>query len=139
MNNFGDTFLDNLSDNSVDNFVDNFSGCWSAIFRQLTLIKVLSKCQIGLNSTNIVIYVSIPIFSRNLTKYPKEDRFDVSSQHGHSERPNNLKIALIHERELTSDHSGPTIYDIELVHYLQSKPELFYYLKVIIYIVKIVI
>ena len=55
MNNFGDTFLDNLSDNSVDNFVDNFSGCWSAIFMQLTLIKVLPQCQIGLNSTSIVI------------------------------------------------------------------------------------
>ena len=82
--------------------------------------------------------VSIPIFSRNLTKYPKKDRFDVSSQHEHSERPDNLKIALIQERELTSDHSGPTIYDIEFVHYLRSKPEFLYYLKVI-YNLKIVI
>ena len=96
-----------------------------------------SKEKLSDNFVNTYI-VHVPIFSRNLTTYPKKDRFDVDSQHEHRERPNNLKIALIHERELTSDHSGPTIYDIELVHYLQSKPEFLYYLKVI-YTVKIVI
>ena len=77
------------------------------------------------------IVLIIPIFCRNLTKYPKKDRFDVRTKHEHSDKPNNLLIALIHERELTSDHSGPTIYDIEFVNFLQSKPEFLYYLKVI--------
>ena len=62
MGKFRDTFLDNLSDNFVDNFVDNFSGYWSAICRQLTLIKVFPQCQIELTSANIVFMFQFHYF-----------------------------------------------------------------------------
>ena len=118
-------FIDDSWDNFWDNFEVNFFNNFGDTFKE----------KLSDNFVNTYI-VHVPIFSRNLTTYPKKDRFDVDSQHEHRERPNNLKIALIHERELTLNHSGPTIYDIELVHYLQSKPEFLYYLKVI-YTVKI--
>ena len=57
--------------------------------------------------------------------------FDIHSQHEHEEMPDNLKVALIQQKELSADQSGQTIFDALMVHFQGSKQEFINYCKVI--------
>ena len=57
--------------------------------------------------------------------------FDIHSQYEHEEMPDNLKVALIQQKELSADQSGQTIFDVEMVHFQGSKQEFINYCKVI--------
>ena len=57
--------------------------------------------------------------------------FDIHSQYEHEEMPDNLKVALIQQKELSADQSGQTIFDAEMVHFQGSKQEFINYCKVI--------
>ena len=57
--------------------------------------------------------------------------FDIHSQYVHEETPDNLKVALIQQKELSADQSGQTIFDAEMVHFQGLKHEFINYCKVI--------
>ena len=57
--------------------------------------------------------------------------FDINTQHEHEETPDNLKVALIQQKELSADQSGQTIFDALMVHFQGSKQEFINYCKVI--------
>ena len=57
--------------------------------------------------------------------------FDIHSQYEHEEMPDNLKVALIQQKELSADQSGQTIFDAEMLHFPGSKQEFINYCKVI--------
>ena len=62
---------------------------------------------------------------------PSMNVFDIHTKHEHTETPDNLKVALIQQKELSADRSGQTIFDAEMVHFQGSKPAVVNYIKVI--------
>ena len=56
--------------------------------------------------------------------------FDIHTQHVHEETPNNLKTALIQQKELSADQSGQTIFDAAMVHFQNWKPGVLNYFVV---------
>ena len=62
---------------------------------------------------------------------PSTNVFDIHTKHEHTETPENLKVALIQQAELSADHSGQTIFDAEKVHFQGSKPAVVNFIKVI--------
>ena len=63
--------------------------------------------------------------------FPNTNLFDIRTQHEHVETPDNLKVALIQEKDVSADHSGQTIFDVELAHFDGSKAAATNYIKVI--------
>ena len=63
---------------------------------------------------------------------PNRNIFDIHCKYEHEEKPDNLKTALINEKETSSDQSGPTIFDILMSHFQDSKSAVVIYLKVIL-------
>ena len=57
--------------------------------------------------------------------------FDIHTQYEHEETPNNLKVALIQQKELSADRSGQTIFGAAMVHFQNWKPGVRNYFKVI--------
>ena len=57
--------------------------------------------------------------------------FDIHTQHEHVEMLENLKVALIQQKELSADQSGETIFDVEMAHFQDSKPAVINFIKVI--------
>ena len=69
--------------------------------------------------------------SRISITFPSTNLFDIRTDHEHVETPDNLKVALIQQKELSADHSGQTIFDVEMAHFEGSKAAATNYIKVI--------
>ena len=57
------------------------------------------------------------------------DFFQPCTKYVHEEEADNLKVALLQEKEESSDKSGPTIYE-QLSEHLKSKSKVTLYMKV---------
>ena len=69
--------------------------------------------------------------SRISITFPSKNLFDIHSKHEHVETPDNLKVALIQQKDVSADHSGQTIFDVEMAHFDGSKAAATNYIKVI--------
>ena len=66
--------------------------------------------------------------------HPKMVRFHIGTSHQHEkDEPDNLKIALIHKAEKSSNEPRPKILDIEMDNYLDYKPETTIHIKVCLF------
>ena len=83
----------------------------------------------GLNN-RLKIQIFDYISSISIT-FPSTNLFDIRTQHEHVETPDNLKVALIQEKDVSADHSGQTIFDVEMAHFDGSKAAATNYIKVI--------
>ena len=69
--------------------------------------------------------------SRISITFPSTNLFDINTKHEHVETPDNLKVALIQQKELSADQSGQTIFGAAMVHFQNWKPGVLNYFKVI--------